>query len=56
MQTVESSCEASFLSDFRVTCTFILCLKVRYVLENCKEDMDFFNTWIEKGIVDRLNV
>ncbi|CAA6656144.1 unnamed protein product [Spirodela intermedia] len=29
---------------------------VRYVLENCKEDMDFFNTWIEKGILDRLNV
>uniref|UniRef100_A0A0E0I0W3 asparagine--tRNA ligase n=1 Tax=Oryza nivara TaxID=4536 RepID=A0A0E0I0W3_ORYNI len=28
---------------------------VKYVLENCKEDMDFFNTWIEKGIIDRLN-
>lgn len=31
-------------------------MKVRYILENCKEDMDFFNTWIEKGIVDRLRV
>lgn len=30
--------------------------KVKYILENCKEDMDFFNTWIEKGIVDRLSV
>ncbi|KAH9611030.1 hypothetical protein KSS87_015320 [Heliosperma pusillum] len=28
---------------------------VRYILENCKEDMDFFNTWIEKGIINRLN-
>lgn len=31
-------------------------IQVKYVLENCKEDMDFFNTWIEKGIIDRLNV
>ncbi|XP_048491980.1 asparagine--tRNA ligase, chloroplastic/mitochondrial isoform X2 [Beta vulgaris subsp. vulgaris] len=29
---------------------------VRYILDNCKEDMDFFNTWIEKGIINRLNV
>ncbi|KAI3506090.1 hypothetical protein L1887_28446 [Cichorium endivia] len=28
---------------------------VKYVLENCKEDMEFFNTWIEKGIIDRLS-
>lgn len=27
---------------------------MRHILENCKEDMDFFNTWIEKGIIDRL--
>lgn len=31
-------------------------MQVKYILENCKEDMDFFNTWVEKGIVDRLNV
>lgn len=30
--------------------------QVKYVLDNCKEDMDFFNTWIEKGIVNRLSV
>lgn len=30
--------------------------KVKYVLENCREDMEFFNTWIEKGIIDRLTV
>ncbi|XP_058218583.1 asparagine--tRNA ligase, chloroplastic/mitochondrial isoform X1 [Rhododendron vialii] len=29
--------------------------KVKYVLEHCKEDMDFFNTWIEKGIISRLS-
>ncbi|CAA2974895.1 asparagine--tRNA ligase, chloroplastic mitochondrial-like [Olea europaea subsp. europaea] len=28
---------------------------VEYILENCKEDMDFFNTWIEKGIIKRLS-
>ncbi|KQK16215.1 hypothetical protein BRADI_1g27450v3 [Brachypodium distachyon] len=28
---------------------------VKYILENCKEDMDFFNTWVEKGIIDRLS-
>lgn len=24
------------------------------VLENCSEDMDFFNKWVEKGIIDSL--
>eukprot|EP00268_Persea_americana_P025474 TRINITY_DN2484_c0_g1_i4.p2 TRINITY_DN2484_c0_g1~~TRINITY_DN2484_c0_g1_i4.p2 ORF type:complete len:202 (+),score=50.58 TRINITY_DN2484_c0_g1_i4:1140-1745(+) len=28
---------------------------VKYVLDNCKEDMGFFNTWVEEGIVDRLS-
>ena len=27
---------------------------IRYVLENCKEDMQFFDTWIEKGILASL--
>jgi asparaginyl-tRNA synthetase len=27
---------------------------VKDVLENCKEDMDFFDTWVEKGIIKRL--
>ncbi|KAJ0749199.1 putative asparagine--tRNA ligase [Helianthus annuus] len=26
---------------------------VKHVLENCKEDMDFFNKCSEKGIIDR---
>ncbi|KAI5083244.1 hypothetical protein GOP47_0002987 [Adiantum capillus-veneris] len=28
---------------------------VRYILEECKEDMQFFDQWIEKGIIARLN-
>ncbi|GMY30003.1 asparagine--tRNA ligase, chloroplastic/mitochondrial isoform X1 [Fagus crenata] len=43
------------LNDDMACATAYLQYVVRYVLENCKEDMDFFNTWIEKGIVDRLN-
>lgn len=30
--------------------------QVRYVLENCKEDMEFFDKWVEKDIVTRLTV
>ncbi|KAF8412424.1 hypothetical protein HHK36_000388 [Tetracentron sinense] len=43
------------LNDDMACATAYLQYVVRYVLENCKEDMDFFNTWIEKGIVDRLS-
>ncbi|MCO5604421.1 hypothetical protein L7F22_058586 [Adiantum nelumboides] len=28
---------------------------VRHILKECKEDMQFFDQWIEKGIVARLN-
>jgi asparaginyl-tRNA synthetase len=27
---------------------------LRYVLENCAEDMAFFNKWVQKGIIDDL--
>jgi asparaginyl-tRNA synthetase len=27
---------------------------IRYVLDNCQEDMAFFNQWIEKGIIQSL--
>lgn len=30
--------------------------QIKYILDNCKEDMEFFNTWIDKGIIDRLSV
>jgi asparaginyl-tRNA synthetase len=28
---------------------------IRYLLENCSEDMEFFDQFIEKGLIDRLN-
>ncbi|CAN1748202.1 Asparagine--tRNA ligase, chloroplastic/mitochondrial, partial [Linum perenne] len=43
------------LNDDMACATAYLQYVVRYILENCKEDMEFFNTWIEKGIIDRLN-
>ncbi|PON40656.1 Asparagine-tRNA ligase [Parasponia andersonii] len=43
------------LDDDMACATAYLQYVVRYVLENCKEDMDFFNTWIEKGIINRLS-
>ncbi|CAN4087892.1 unnamed protein product [Withania somnifera] len=42
------------LDDDMACATAYLQYVVQYVLENCKEDMDFFNTWIEKGIINRL--
>ncbi|KAJ7547999.1 hypothetical protein O6H91_08G113000 [Diphasiastrum complanatum] len=29
---------------------------VKYILDNCKEDMEFFSTWIEKDLTTRLTV
>ncbi|KDO61441.1 hypothetical protein CISIN_1g011197mg [Citrus sinensis] len=43
------------LKDDMACATAYLQYVVRYILDNCKEDMDFFNTWIEKGIIDRLS-
>ncbi|XP_043812293.1 asparagine--tRNA ligase, chloroplastic/mitochondrial isoform X3 [Manihot esculenta] len=44
------------LNDDMACATAYLQYVVRHILENCKEDMDFFNNWIEKGIIDRLSV
>ncbi|KAA3454791.1 asparaginyl-tRNA synthetase family protein [Gossypium australe] len=44
------------LDDDMACATAYLQYVVRHVLDNCKEDMEFFNTWIEKGVIDRLNV
>lgn len=27
---------------------------IKYVMDNCKEEMEFFNTWVEKGLIDKL--
>lgn len=42
------------LNDDMACATAYLQYVVKHVLENCKEDMDFFDTWIEKGIIERL--
>lgn len=42
------------LDDDMACATAYLQYVVQHVLENCKEDMDFFDTWIEKGIINRL--
>ena len=28
---------------------------IRYVMDHCPEEIDFFNQWVEKGLVERLN-
>jgi asparaginyl-tRNA synthetase len=28
----------------------------RYVLDNCLEDLEFFDKWVQEGLLDRLNV
>ncbi|CAH9144271.1 unnamed protein product [Cuscuta epithymum] len=43
------------LDDDMSCATAYLQYVVQYILENCKEDMEFFNTWIEKGIIKRLS-
>ncbi|VVB12758.1 unnamed protein product [Arabis nemorensis] len=42
------------LDDDMACATAYLQYVVKYVLDNCKEDMEFFDTWIEKGIIRRL--
>lgn len=45
------------MSTLKSLTYFLFCsMQVKYILENCEEDMEFFNTWVEKGIIDRLNV
>ncbi|KAG0612212.1 hypothetical protein M758_6G010500 [Ceratodon purpureus] len=42
------------LKDDMACATAYLQYVVKYVLENCKEDMEFFDKWVEKDIVTRL--
>ncbi|XP_058764998.1 asparagine--tRNA ligase, chloroplastic/mitochondrial-like [Vicia villosa] len=43
------------LNDDMACATAYLQFVIRHILDNCKEDMEFFNTWIDKGIIDRLS-
>ncbi|KAE9457983.1 hypothetical protein C3L33_10115, partial [Rhododendron williamsianum] len=54
-QMIEPELAFADLNDDMACATAYLQYVVKYVLEHCKEDMDFFNTWIEKGIINRLS-
>ncbi|CAL5197982.1 unnamed protein product [Lathyrus oleraceus] len=43
------------LNDDMACATAYLQFVIRHILDNCKEDMEFFNSWIDKGIIDRLS-
>ncbi|KAG4943318.1 hypothetical protein JHK85_047964 [Glycine max] len=43
------------LNDDMACATAYLQFVIRHVLDNCKEDMEFFDAWINKGIIDRLS-
>eukprot|EP00252_Welwitschia_mirabilis_P004056 TRINITY_DN1421_c0_g1_i1.p1 TRINITY_DN1421_c0_g1~~TRINITY_DN1421_c0_g1_i1.p1 ORF type:complete len:566 (+),score=98.63 TRINITY_DN1421_c0_g1_i1:243-1940(+) len=42
------------LKDNMACATAYLQYVVRFILDNCKQDMEFFDTWIEKGVITRL--
>ncbi|XP_027922249.1 asparagine--tRNA ligase, chloroplastic/mitochondrial isoform X1 [Vigna unguiculata] len=43
------------LNDDMACASAYLQFVIKYVLDNCKEDMEFFDTWISKGIIARLS-
>ncbi|KAJ0251258.1 Asparagine--tRNA ligase [Hirschfeldia incana] len=51
---IEPELACADLNDDMACATAYLQYVVKHVLDNCKEDMEFFDTWIEKGIIHRL--
>ena len=43
------------LDNYLETAEAMLKYVIRYVLDSAPEEMEFFNEWIEKGLLDRLN-
>ena len=43
------------LTDDMILAESMLKYVIRYVLENAPEEMNFFNTFIDKGLIERLN-
>jgi len=43
------------LDNYLETAEAMLKYVIKYVMENAPEEMAFFNEWIEKGLLDRLN-
>ncbi|MCR4924425.1 MAG: asparagine--tRNA ligase [Lachnospiraceae bacterium] len=43
------------LSDNMIVAESMIKFIISYVMENAKEEMDFFNKFVDKGLIDRLN-
>lgn len=43
------------LDNYLATAEAMLKFTIKYILEHAPEEMAFFNEWIEKGLLDRLN-
>ena len=52
---IEPECAFADLQDAMELAEAMLKYVIRYVLENAPEEMNFFNSFIDKGLLDRLN-
>ena len=52
---IEPECAFADLQDNMDLAEAMLKYVIRYVLENAPEEMNFFNSFIDKGLLDRLN-
>ena len=52
---IEPECAFADLQDDMELAEAMLKYVIRYVLENAPEEMNFFNSFIDKGLLDRLN-
>ncbi len=52
---IEPECAFADLNDNMDLAEAMLKYVIRYVLENASEEMNFFNSFIDKGLLDRLN-
>ena len=52
---IEPECAFADLNDNMDLAEAMLKYVIRYVLENAPEEMNFFNSFIDKGLLDRLN-
>ncbi len=52
---IEPECAFADLNDNMDLAESMLKYIIRYVLENAPEEMNFFNSFVDKGLLDRLN-
>ena len=52
---IEPECAFADLEDNMNLAESMLKYVIRYVLENAPEEMNFFNSFVDKGLLDRLN-